>query len=566
MSFSRAPGAGAGPADSVRPSPPSERARSELFELSIDLLATLDAGGRFLALNPAAERILGWSPEELVGRRAVDLLHPEDRERTVALGASTGEEPPEVLQFENRYLCKDGTYRWLQWNSRRMGDTWFAAARDVSDRRILEQRALRDPLTGLPNRASLSERLAQAIARLERHPGLVAVLFVDLDHFKVINDGRGHEIGDQFLCAAAGRFLETVRGIDAVARFGGDEFVILLEDLAGTSAVTEVAGRVVEALREPIAVGGEEARIGASVGVAITSSSETEPETLLREADIAMYRAKAFGGDCLATFDEEVRAEGQRRVTAERELRSAIECGQLRLHYQPIVSLLGRRVVRCEALVRWEHPVRGLLLPAEFLPLAEETGLIGPLGAWVLAEACRQAREWDRAGEGTEIAVNISARQLLAPDFPAAVAHALAEHELAPEALCLELSEAEVTRQIERLGPNMRALARTGVRLAIDDFGSGHCSLGHLRELPLDTIKLGRSLIQGIVTDAQDRAIVAAIIHVARETGRTVIAEGVETALLHSELVELEAELAQGFLYRRPSPPTELDVRAPALI
>jgi diguanylate cyclase (GGDEF)-like protein/PAS domain S-box-containing protein len=318
--------------------PTGRRERAGLFELSIDLLATLDRAGRFTDINPAAERILGWSRGELLGKRAVDFLHPEDRERTLALNDPDADEVPDVVEFENRYQCKDGGYRWLQWNARLQGGIWFAVARDVTERRLLEERALRDPLTALPNRTALIERLVVALQRLERHPGLVAVLFVDLDHFKSINDGRGHEVGDRFLCAAAGRLLDTVRGVDAVARFGGDEFVILLEDVTRVPAATDVAARVVAALERPLVVDGEKLSICASVGVTLSANARDAPEELLREADIAMYRAKAKGGNCFAVFDAQARADAAGRVRAERELRIAVDEGQLVVHNQPICA------------------------------------------------------------------------------------------------------------------------------------------------------------------------------------------------------------------------------------
>ena len=288
--------------------------RNELFELSIDLLATLDRAGRFTDLNPAAERTLGYSRSELLGRRAEDLLHPEDRDRTRSLTDPSAENQPEVVRFENRYRRKDGEYRWLQWNARLAGDTWYAVARDVTDRRLLEERAVRDPLTALPNRLALMERLRAAVIRLERHPGLLAILFVDLDHFKLINDGHGHEVGDRFLTAAAGRLVETVRTVDTVSRFGGDEFVILLEDAGSADAATEVARRVVDALGEPIILEDHEERIGGSVGIALASSSGVTAEALLREADFAMYHAKTHGGGSVAVFDEVAGSEEKSRL------------------------------------------------------------------------------------------------------------------------------------------------------------------------------------------------------------------------------------------------------------
>ncbi len=528
--------------------------------MSIDLLATMDRAGRFTDVNPAAERILGFSRAELLGMRSIDLLHPDDRHRTLALDNPNAESVPDVIQFENRYRCKDGGYRWLQWNARLANGTWYAVARDLTDRRALEQRAVRDPLTGLPNRTELSERLALAVSRLERHPGLVAVLFVDLDQFKVINDGRGHEVGDRFLCAAAGRLLDTVRGVDAVARFGGDEFVILLEDVAAPADVSDVATRVVEALKRPISIEGEEVRLGASVGVAMTSSAGSTPEELLREADIAMYRAKARGGGCFALFDDHVRAEVEQRLSAERALRAAIEHHQLEVYYQPIVALPETSVSRCEALLRWRHPAQGLLLPAEFLPLAEETGLIVPIGEWVLREACRTASQWRRESRDIAITVNVSTRQLQQPDFHELVQEVLSECELPPAVLCLEITETEIMKNVRKVAPSLESLRRLGVRIAMDDFGSGYSSLGYLRSLPLDIIKIDKSFVHGILDDPQDRAIVAGIVHLGRETNRAVIAEGVETEALHAELIGLGCDLAQGFLYDKPKPASELEL------
>lgn len=284
---------------------PPGQGRNELFEISIDLLATLDRTGHFTDVNPAAERILGYTRDQLIGMRAVDLLHPDDRARTLELAEPAGAKSlPDVVEFENRYRRKDGAYRWLQWNARFVEDTWYAVARDITDRRILEESAARDPLTGLPNRTGLTDRLRAAVKRVGQSATAVAVLFVDLDQFKLINDGRGHDVGDRFLCAAASRLLETVRSGDLVGRLGGDEFVIVLEDVASAAAVTEVSERVVEAFARPIEVGDEEALIGASIGVAIATTPRITPRGLLRQADMAMYQAKARGGSCYALFEE----------------------------------------------------------------------------------------------------------------------------------------------------------------------------------------------------------------------------------------------------------------------
>jgi diguanylate cyclase (GGDEF)-like protein/PAS domain S-box-containing protein len=537
---------------------PSAIAR--LFELANDLLATIDRAGRFTAVNPAWERVLGWSDEELLGSRAVDLLHPFDVERTLLLADAANTDLSDAVEFEARYRCKDGSYRWLLWNARLTDHTWYTVARDVTDSRMLEAEAARDPLTGLANRTAATQRLSWAVLRLERHPGLVGVLFVDLDDFKVINDGRGHELGDRYLCAAGARLAATVRGVDAVARFGGDEFVILIEDVTEIAQVTEVAGRVVEALKRPIALDHEQLAGKASVGVASTSDPRESPEALLREADIAMYQAKARGGDCYQVFDDGLRAEVAERVATARELRVAVKEARLVLHYQPIVRLPEASVGRCEALVRWVHPDRGLLAPEEFLPSAEESGLIVGIGAWVLEEACRQAREWRRAGRDIAINVNVSARQLEGRDFVDIVARVLKVSELPHAALCLEITETEIMKHVDRVAPRLEMLRRMGVHIAMDDFGSGYSSLTYLRSLPLDIIKVDKSFVADIATDRQDRAVVAGIVMLGRETDRDVVAEGVETEAQHAEVIALGCELAQGFLYDSPKPADELSL------
>jgi diguanylate cyclase (GGDEF)-like protein/PAS domain S-box-containing protein len=531
-----------------------------LFELASDLLATLDRDGRFTALNPAWERALGWSREELLGTRAVDLVQPEDVKRTLALDDPACDAVPDIAEFENRYRCKDGSYRRLQWNARLVDGVWYTVARDVTDSRLLEVQAARDPLTGLANRAAATQRLEWALRRLERHPGLVGVLFVDLDHFKAINDVRGHELGDRFLCAAATRLLETVRGADAVARFGGDEFLVLIEELDDVADVVEVARRVVEALKRPIEIGHDEMWVGASVGVSVTANANQRPEALLREADIAMYQAKANGGACYALFDEALRRAVEQRVATGRELQVAVDEGELVLHYQPIVALPEVSVSRCEALLRWNHPSRGLVPPAEFLPSAEESGLIIRIGEWVLEQACSQARVWRREGRDVAVTVNVSTRQLAEPDFAEVVRRVIKASDLPAAAVCLEITETEILSHMERVAPQLETLRKVGVQIAMDDFGSGYSSLRYLRTLPLDIIKIDKSFVAGIASSSQDRAVVAGLVMLGRETDRAVIAEGVETEAQHAELVALDCDLAQGFLYDVPRRAEELQL------
>jgi len=529
-----------------------------LFELSTDLLATLDRQGRFCRLNPAWEHALGWSADELIARRALDLVHPDDLARTLELDEPARSEEDDIVAFENRYRCKDGGYRWLQWNARLADGTWFAVARDVTERKLLEQRAIQDPLTGLMNRSGFVLGVTHALSCLQRRPGIVGVLFVDLDGFKVINDGRGHEVGDRFLQKVAEVLGESVRGADTVARLGGDEFVVLVEEGASHADIAQVGERIVASLARPIVIGGDELSVGASVGIATTSCADTTAEVMLREADIAMYRAKGRGGGRCEVFDDATRAEVALRVQAEDELRHAVELGQLILHYQPVVALPETSITRFEALVRWQHPTRGLLSPAEFIPLAEETDLIVPIGAWVLQQACAQAKAWRHEGHHVGITVNVSTRQLDQPTFLDVVHRALADTGLPPASLCLEITETGLMDRPEAVAPTLAPLKSLGVRIAMDDFGTGHSSLTYLKHLPLDIIKIDRSFISGILENSQDRAIVSTILSLARQTEMSVIAEGVETEALHAELVGLGCELAQGFLYGRARPADEL--------
>ena len=529
-----------------------------LFELSRDLLATLDRDGRFLRVNPAWERVLGWPADELLDEVAIDLLHPEDLARTLSLTDGRGAAEAEVVEFENRYRCKDGAYRWLEWNARRSGDIWYAVARDVTERKMLEEQALVDPVTGLANRAAFVDRLAVALARLGRRKGSVAVLFVDLDDFKLINDAHGHEVGDRFLRAVADRLRRILRGEDTVARFGGDEFLILVEDGTHLPDLAVLGSRVVTAFERPFPVGDAELWATGSVGVAASTRSDVTPDSLLREADIAMYRAKAAGSGRCELFDDTLRAEVDRRVRVERDLRQAIERGELEVHYQPIVALPETSVTRCEALVRWRHPERGLLLPEDFVPLAEDTRFINRLGAWVLREACLQARAWRDAGHHIGITVNLSTRQLAQADLADQVGAILRETGLPPHLLCLEVTETAIMERTDRVIAGLTALRAIGVRIAMDDFGSGYSSLTYLKALPLDVIKIDKSFVRGIVDNPEDHAIVGAIIGLARETGLAVIGEGVETEALHAELVGLGCPLAQGFLYDPPKPAAEL--------
>jgi len=453
----------------MEPDRPSDYGR--LFALSSELLATIDRHGAFQMLNPAWHRVLGWSTDELCGRQTADFMHPDDRERTFSILGGMG---TEVYDFENRYAHKRGGWRWLRWRAWSDGEVWFASASDVTENKDLELKALADPLTGLPNRLLLNDRLEHALVRLERAGGTVAVIFVDLDRFKVANDTLGHETGDALLEAAAERLSSTARGSDTVARLGGDEFVIVAEDLSGPGEAGALAQRIVGAFDAPLTVVGESFPLSASVGLALAARGDgRSSEEMLREADTAMYRAKGAGRNRYEVFDHIMRAEVADRLAVALELRHALAREELVLVYQPMVGVSDGSLAACEALLRWHHPERGVVAPLSFVPLAEESGLIVPIGEWVLREACRQAAKWRRQGDQVPVTVNVSPIQLLEPDFAVKVAEACADARLPPQQLWLELVETSIVQQSETVLDNLSRLHDSGVRIALDDFGAG---------------------------------------------------------------------------------------------
>ena len=371
---------------------------ARLFEMTSDLLAAISLDGRFTLLNPAWEDALGWTIDELLAQPMQERVHQDDVEQTLALTLAGRDRSAQLVNFTNRYRHKDGSWRWLLWSARCDGEVWYAAAKDVTDRMWLERQALHDPLTKLPNRLLLIDRAHQALTRLRRSKGPIALLFIDLDGFKAINDNLGHAVGDHLLISVAERLQEMLRDSDTVARLGGDEFVILAEDLDSDAEALAVAERVLHALEEPFQVGSAEVSMLASVGVSISHDAEGDPEDLLREADVAMYRAKRAGGHNLELFDEDLRREANARLELEDRLEHALPRHELLLEYQPLLPLSGGRPVGCEALVRW-HPHGGEpLSPLSFLSLAQESELIVQIGDWVLHTACAQAAAWRRDG------------------------------------------------------------------------------------------------------------------------------------------------------------------------
>lgn len=437
----------------------------------------------------------------------------------------------------------------------------------LSEREMREQRlrheSVHDPLTGLPNRTLFMRRLSDATHRARRgQDGLFAVLFLDVDGFKLVNDSMGHHVGDEMLVAIARRLEGCVRGGDIVARLGGDEFAILLERILDVRDAAMVAERVQEALQAPLSIGGYEHATSASIGVALSTGASEQPEYVLRSADIAMYRAKNTGRGRYEMFDRAMHAEALSRLQIETDLRHAFERHEFFLHYQPIVSLQEGRIIGAEALIRWRHFERGVVSPATFIPVAEDTGLIVPLGRWVLREACRQSREWQSrlpAGHPFAISVNLSVREFAQPDLVRTVAAILEETGLQAEALRLEITESAIIGQKHPAIETVEQLRALGVAIHLDDFGTGYSALSYLHRLPLDAVKVDRAFTSSIDLEERPLHVVKAIISLAHAIGLEVVAEGV-TNLRQLELLRgMGCDMAQGFIFSRPCSIEEMD-------
>jgi diguanylate cyclase (GGDEF)-like protein len=444
--------------------------------------------------------------------------------------------------------------------------------RERKARRVAEEiaekatrHALYDGLTEVANRTLFMDRLALALSRAERNGGMIAVLFVDLDRFKLVNDSYGHEVGDAVLVEVARRLRQSVRPHDTVGRAGGDEFTILCEDIVDREAGEHIARRIVQALAPPIAATGRPFYATVSVGLIVAEGDYASPDDIVRDADAAMYAAKRLGRDRYEVFDEAMRVHAMERMDTERELHRAIARGEFVAYYQPIVDLRSGLVSGVEALLRWQHPERGLVAPAEFIPVCEDTGMIVPLGEWALGEACRQVQRWNDALAGNRLlamSVNVSSRQLTQPTFAAAVAETLEATGCDPRSLCLEITEHVIMSEAEACADNMRDLVDSGVRLSLDDFGKGYSSLSYLKRLPVSTLKIDRSFIAGLGDDPEDSAIVAAIIALARALRLATVAEGIETHTQYAEVRKLGCDFAQGYFF---SPPVSAAAMEPLL-
>jgi diguanylate cyclase (GGDEF)-like protein/PAS domain S-box-containing protein len=540
---------------------------SRAIEQTAESVLITDRSGVIEYVNPAFEAVTGYGAADALGR--TPRLKKSGKQsggfyqelwRTILAGDVF------IDVFVNRR--KDGTLYYEEQTITPLKDQngnithFVATGRDISERMAFQERlqyiAHHDVLTNLPNRALFVDRLKQALARARWHNRIVAVMFLDLDRFKHVNDSLGHEAGDQLLTESARRLEANAREGDTAARFGGDEFVLMFDDLASAADADELATKTLNVFAQPFMVDDHELYLTASIGISLFPDDAEDSRTLLQNADTAMYRAKEMGKNNIQFYSREMSERVVRRLSMETGLRRALEHEEFALHYQPIIDVESGRPVGAEVLLRWEHPERGLIAPADFIPLLEDTGLIVPVGEWVLRAACAQAQAWPGDCAKCRIGVNISGRQLNAPNFLATVERVLAETGLPPRRLVLEITESFLMHNIDAALSTLNALAQQGLRLAIDDFGVGYSSLTYIKRLPVHTLKIDQSFVRDLTSDPDDASIVNATIAMARSLNLGVVAEGVETVDQLNILRDLGCRKMQGYYFSRPVPEREL--------
>ena len=547
-----------------------ERELTDVLMASVgDAIITTDALGRVAVLNPVAEDLTGWRNAQATGRPIGQVFRLVDTGTRKAVP-----NPIPMAVNENRrvdvtaaatLIGRHGVESDVEASATPMhgqkGEVVGAVLvfRDVGTRKVARLAAQHDFLTGLPNRVLLLDRMGQAVAQARRSCKHVALLFVDLDRFKHVNDSLGHEAGDRLLKEIAARLKACVRATDTVCRQGGDEFVVLLPEAPGINEVAHIAEKLLEACRRRHTIDGQDVHVGASVGISLFPDDGIDVDALTRNADAAMYHAKAIGRNNFQFYTPDMNARARERLALENQLRRALQRNEFVLHYQPILHLATKAVVGCEALLRWQEPSRGLLRPAEFLPLMEDSSLIVPISQWALREACRQGQEWQDAGlRPVPVAVNLSGAQFKRKDFLESVMSALDVSGMDPRYLDLEITESIVMGDASATVSLLRSLKDLGVRISIDDFGTGYSSLSHLRRFPIDTLKIDQSFMRDLDAGEDDAAaITSAIISMAKSLRQRVIAEGVESREQVEFLQIRGCDAMQGYYYKPPLPAEE---------
>ena len=547
----------------------SEERYRLMAENSTDMIWRSTTSGVILYASDACRRLLRYEPAELIGRSVYDFIDVADREEVRHLSYLINESVPTTFAY--RVLRKDGALLWFETTSRAvrntatgMLDEFVSVSRDITERKHAEEQieyqAYHDALTGLPNRRLFRDRLTVALAHARRLKRPLAVMFLDLDRFKVVNDTLGHSLGDELLKAVAVRLKTALREEDSIARMGGDEFTVLLSGLQKNEDAAKIAQKILERVARPIGVEGNELFITTSIGIALFPNDGDTAEALLQNADHAMYRAKDAGRNSYQLFTPAMNSRALERLSLENSLRHAIDRGELVLHYQPMIRLATNRVAGMEALLRWKRPDQGIILPGTFIGIAEETRLIVPIGDWVLREACRQAKAWQETRfPGLRMSVNLSPRQFQHADLPKQIAAALQESGLSPKDLVIEITESTAMQNSDRTIATLQKLRDMGVRIAIDDFGTGHSSLSYLRRFPIDIVKIDQEFVHEIESSQSDRAIVSAVIGMAHGLNLVVTAEGVETEPQLNFLREQRCEEVQGFFFGQPAPAEEVN-------
>ena len=533
---------------------------------STDLITKHSPDGTVTFASQVSSSILGMAPGELIGHSLCEFVHPEDFDsvRRAMKEAVQAKAVPTII-YRARHT--DQHYVWFETTLRLIGEstgeetqTILCISRDISDRKRMEERlhdlVRTDHLTTLPNRFLLDERFANGLAQAQREGSLLAMLMIDIDRFKNINDTLGHGMGDVLLKLVGSTLKSCIRECDTLARWGGDEFVLLLPGLQDSSVAVAIAQRCLASLKEPFVVDGQELRITASIGISLAANSSAGAEVLLQNADTAMYKAKALGGDCMITYSPEMSAGARNRLSMENALFHAIERQQLLLHYQPLISAKTGRLAGVEALIRWQHPEYGLVPPGEFIPIAEETGLIGAIGEWVLRTACTQMNDWYTRGlPRIAISVNLSSRQFRQEGLASTIKKVLTDTGFDPQKLELELTESLLMDDIPRSKAILAELKTLGVTIALDDFGTGYSSLSYLKGFQIDTLKIDRTFIAELTTSEANASIVRATIGLAKGLRLRTVAEGVETREQATFLVNQGCDVLQGFLFARPMEP-----------